>query len=334
MRKKLLSLTVSLVMLVSMCPVISFADNKSTPENNFCWEIKDLNKVVLGNEVYNNIDINVSKPHERKNETGRSEYIKKVELKNKFFLSGTKDYISGHIKNIYFKYDNENVGVEDEGIESSSVYNSDLWKTSCSEETYVTPKQCISSQKIYVFKRVNMQKNWKNSDEFHIDVICSPNGEISFNIKSVEDEYNKIKETNAMENNKKIKKGIKRYVIESNKEYTNDLKDDTRDKYRYVTKELKVIYKDEYGDYLGDSLIKANFRYNKATNEVQCLSTSHQESSSRIKVSIRTGNETRTYGGAYGEISLIYMSGCTSANYEESVVIKCDSKGNISSQFI
>lgn len=334
MKKKLLSLAISLVMIISICPIVSFACNKNTLKNDFCWEIKDLNKVVLGSEVDNNINISVSKAHARKTEQGKIEYIKKVELKNKFFLSDSKDYISGHIKNIYFKYDNESVEVEDEGIETSSVYNSDLWKTSCNEEIYTTPKQCISSQKIYVYKRPNMQKNWKNSDEFHIDIICLPNGEINFNVKSSDEDPNKAKATNTIKNNKEAKKGIKRCVIESNKEYTNDLNDDTRDKYRYVTKELEVIYMDEYENYLGKSLIKANFRYNKDTNEVQCLSTSHKEDTSRIKVKMRTGNETRTYGGAYGEINLVYMAGCTSADYEESVVIKCDSKGNISSQFM
>lgn len=95
-----------------------------------------------------------------------------------------------------------------------------------------------------------------------------------------------------------------------------------------------MAYKDDEGNLLADSNIQANFRYNVETHEVQCLSTSNEEQNGKIDVSMRTGNETRTYGGAYGVIKLKDVPSTISKTFEEAIIVKCDSRGKIVTQFV
>ena len=133
---------------------------------------------------------------------------------------------------------------------------------------------------------------------------------------------------------KKLKKRLIREVTERDKEYIRDSESKTDDEYRYITREIYLAYKDDKGNLLADSTIQANFRYNIETHEVQCLSTSNEEKNGKIDVSMRTGNETRTYGGAYGAIKVKYDSGTISKTFGEALIIKCDSRGKIITQFV
>ena len=49
---------------------------------------------------------------------------------------------------------------------------------------------------------------------------------------------------------------------------------------------------------------------------------------------MRTGNETRTYGGAYGVIKLKDVPSTISKTFEEAIIVKCDSRGKIVTQFV
>lgn len=336
-KRKLSFFTAALCMFfsLSLCSfnVSAHLNDDFSLENEVVSDVKNINKIITGSTVEYKVDVDISEPMTYINENGKTEFCKKVEIKNSFFLTHTNEYIAGNLLKIDFKYDNNSVMIRKDGIITAPLYNDKHWKTSSSEEVYESLEQCIVSQKSDVYNRKNSQAYWKNKDEFHVDVICSPTGEIKFNISYL-DKDNNLQLTCKSESYKKIKNGLQRYVLEGSKECKHDFMDFNKDKYKYITREMHIKYTNEDNDLLVDTVVKANFRYNTDTNEVQCLSASHKDKFGRVKIKMRTGNETRTYGGAYGIIKLNYVSGCTSESYEENIIIKCDSKGNIISQII
>lgn len=333
--KRWLTLLISLGLFVNVLPVsVAFAKDNSSECSDICAETKKVKKAISGSMTDCNCIISVADPIEIRNTEGQKEYIRKVEVNNSFFIKGSKTYVSGNILNVYFRYNNKDVSLKNDKVKVFPGYNDKCWKVSSIEETYASPKQCIASQKNYMYTRKNPQAKWENADEFHIDIMCSENGKVNFNIKSIDkDPINESKLSKVSEGDKKLKRGLQRYVVESNEEYVNAVSDNTDDKYKYITREINITYKDNDGA-LANVVIRANFRYNIGTNEVQCLSTSCKENYGKIDVNIRTVNETRTYGGACGEVKLRYISGCSVSDYEETLIIKCDSKGNIISKFI
>lgn len=267
---------------------------------------------------------------------GKELYRKKVELKNDFFVAENNEYISEILLCFYFVYNNDEVYLEDKGLMKDNTHNSNkCWKITSSEEIYTAPEQCIVSQRVGIYNRDSSMQNLENTDEFHIDIICATDGEVFSNIKDTKISLNdgeKVSETTVK--TEKLKKKLIREVSERDKEYIKDVEGKYNDKYRYITREIYLAYKDDEGNLLADSTIQANFRYNIETHEVQCLSTSNEEQNGKIDVRMRTGNETRTYSGAYGAIKLKYGSGTISKNFEEAVIIKCDSRGKIITQFV
>ncbi len=333
--RRWLTLLIGLGLFVNVLPTsVAFAKDDISECSSACTKVNKVKKVIPGSMTDCNCIINVDDPLEIRTNEGRTEYIRKVEINNSFFIKGSKTYISGNILNIYFQYDNKSVSLKNDKVKVFPGYNEKCWKVSSSEETYIAPKQCIASQKNYMYNRKNPQSKWENADEFHVDIMCSENGALKFNIKSIDnDAANETKVSQVSQGDKKLKKGLQRCIVESNEEYTNDLSGNTDDKYKYITRVVNITYKDSDGA-LANVIIRANFRYNISTNEVQCLSTSYKENYGKININIRTVNETRTYGGACGEIKLRYISGCSISDYEETLIIKCDSKGNIISKFI
>ena len=251
-------------------------------------------------------------------------------------MTNNDDYISGNLLCFYFVYNNDGVFLEDKGIMQDKTYNFNKhWKTTSSEEVYTSPEQCIVSQRVGIYNRDTSLQNLENTDEFHIDIICTNDGELSFYIKDKKislNESKKVSETTVK--TEKLKKKLVREVSEWDKEYIKDDESKTNDKYRYITREIYLAYKDDEGNLLADSTIQANFRYNIETHEVQCLSTSNEEQNGKIDVSMRTGNETRTYGGAYGVIKLKDVPSTISKTFEEAIIVKCDSRGKIVTQFV
>ena len=282
-------------------------------------------------------DINVSEPilcEENKN--GTKTYKKKIDIKNEFFLSENNEHISGNFLSFYFVYNNKSAILDEKGLMKKKIYNfNNYWKIVDNEEIYTSEEQCIVSQIVSMYKRDSSLHNLENVDEFHIDAICSSTGEVIFNIKSTDTakkEEKKISEP--LVNTVKIKKKLFREVFEKNIEYISDLNSNTVDRYRYITRNIHVIYKDNKGNLLADTVLQATFRYNIGTREVQCLSTSNKEKNEKIDVLMRKCNETRVYGGAYAKIKVKKVKNKNKKNYKESIIIKCDSEGKITTQFV
>lgn len=333
--KKLISYFIMLSLLftgISFCPNTVFAKELSS-----CWEIENEKHVVINSGVKCVSDICVSEAvPSGLDSNGKELYRKKVEVKNDFFLTNNDDYISGNLLCFYFIYNKDGVSLEDNGVMKDETYNFDKnWKTTSSEEIYKALGQCIVSQRVGIYNRDMSLKNLENTAEFHMDIICTSDGDVSFNIKDKRISLNdseKVSET--IVKTEKLKKRLIREVSERDKEYIKDSESKVNDKYRYITREIYLVYKDNEGKLLADSTIQANFRYNIETREVQCLSTSSEEQNGKIDVSMRTGNETRTYGGAYGAIKIKYPSSTISKTFGEALIIKCDSNGKVLTQFV
>ena len=85
--------------------------------------------------------------------------------------------------------------------------------------------------------------------------------------------------------------------------------------------------------------MESNFRFNKATHEVECVSTSHRETDyddywEVYSVFLRSGDETKNKGGAYGIIGLENNVNAKCEDYEENISVKCDKTGNITSDVV
>lgn len=331
--KKILSTLFSLLFITaSTCINFAYASEKGCG-----WEVKHKKNVVSCSGVNCLSDINISEAiFDGVDQYGKENYRKKVEVRSDFYLLDNNEYISGNLLCFYFVYNNSKVTLEKDGIMKDETYSfNKYWKTTSSEEVYESPQQCIVSQRVGIYDRDTSLQNLENKDEFHIDIMCSVTGEVSFNIKSIEGPK-RVDErlSDPVIRIEKIKKNLVREISERDREYANDLKNTDNDRYRYITREIHIKYKNEEGDLLADALIEANFRYNIETHEVQCLSTFNEEKNGEIDVNMRTGNETRTYAGAYGEIKLKYLSGSSKKSFKESIIVKCDSRGVILTQFM
>lgn len=317
---------------VSFCPRTAFAKDSS-----FCGEIQHKKNVVTCSGVDCVSDICISEAIPRGvDSNGKQLYCKKVELKNDFFLTNNYEYISGKRLYFCFIYNDDGVYLEGNGVVKEKTYNFNKnCKITSNEEICKSPEQCIVSQRVGIYNRNTSSQDLKNADNFHIEVVCTKDGEVSFNIKDEKISLNdseKVSETTVK--TEKLKKRLIREVTERDKEYIRDSESKIDDRYRYITREIYLAYKDDKGNLLSDATIQASFRYNRETHEVQCLSTSNKEQSGEIEVNMRTGNETRTYGGAYGEIKGKYPSKSSSKNFGEALIIKCDSRGKIITQFV
>ena len=125
-----------------------------------------------------------------------------------------------------------------------------------------------------------------------------------------------------------------RELTETHIEQLRDLENAENDVYRYIRRELNLVYKDNKGNIVADVIIHASFRYNIETHEVKCLSTHNIVKQGEVDVETRTGNETRSYGGAYGEIKLKYLTQKgTQKTFKDILIVKCDSMGNVLSAF-
>lgn len=285
--------------------------------------VECISNITVGEAISNGYDLN-----------GKESFRKKIEIKNDFFLTESQEYMSGNLLCFYFVFDNEVASLENDRIIKDKTYSfNKYWKTTSSEEIYKSSEQCIVSQRVGIYNRDTTLQGLKNTDEFHIDIICTNTGEISFNIKSEKNSLNKNeKQLEAKTKIEKINKNLIREVSEKDIVCIDDLNSKNNNRYRYITREIYVAYKDGDGDLIADTTIQANFRYNIDTHEVQCLSTSNEEHKEEIDVTMRSGNETRTYAGAYGLIKL--KPGVMRKSFEEALVVKCDSKGEILTKFV
>lgn len=309
-----------------------FADNSVDSVTDDNTKVVTLQKFARGQDVEYCADIVIEDLVKPKVDERNGEFYKIIIIRNTFSLSDTQKCISESKAYVNFGYDGKNVKIHDGGPLIIPLFNDNKnFKVSSSEETYSSFDQSIVSQSFSVYKRKTAIDNWKKFDEFHLDVICTPDGQIGFNIKSFEDDQEKKVLTGI--NETKLKNGMQREVTEYDIKYSDNSDSIyNNDHYDYITREIHVLYKDKDGDVAAYSIIRANFRYNKDTYEVKCLSTSHEEKigKEKIKVKMRTGNETRTYAGAYGKLKLERIMGI---DCNDNLFIKCTSNGSVISQF-
>ena len=327
--KKLLSylLTTTLLFVSGMCcPSTASA----------AWTSTAKRQVLTSSGVTCISEINISEPALTSVKNGQSEHRKKVEVKISFFRKEDEKCISSNLLSFYFTYNGTNAAVDENQL--MVTQEDDLtkrWKTSSSEEIYVASGQSVVSQRIGIYNRGTVFNDFKNTDEFHVDVICSKTGDVTFNIKSMDElQVDDLRVSGLSVKKEQVKKKLNRVVSEKTIENIRDLRTTEDDLYRYNTKEFHIVYTDQDDKVLGDSTIQVCIRYNKSTHEVQCLSTSHAEKSKDIDVYMRSGNETRTSGGAYGTIKIKYTSKGVKKTHREVLAIKCDYNGNITNSFI
>lgn len=347
--KKLLSILLILSLTASWIPAINVFAAPKTEQNFFnkkddgdMWDFSEIRKMKLGKSLNYNVILKTEKPHEATDSNGNKFYQKKVRVAGLFFKNDEdKENAITNEFEVNFSYNGSVAWINDinKDIKASitSIPKSKFKGSTC-EKILNSDNQCIVSERINVFKKKTnkAKKKWKDADNLHIDAVCSPTGEIAFYSKDYRKTQSLVKEvseTSALLENKVIRK-----VVEMNKLTTanKDGKSPSDDNYNYITREMKIIYTDLSGKVLSKGIIEANFRYNKSSKEVECLSTSHtnviSSKDDNLKAFMRTGNRTKNFGGAYGEIRFTHDTGYLKENFEETIIISCDSDGVIKSE--
>lgn len=329
--KKILS-----CLLAFFVGIVGCDNMTSAAENSSGWE---LQQQTIGNNsgVECISKINVSEPIcDGIDDSGLLSYRKKVEANVIYRLIKTNKIINEYSLHFYFEYNNNEVKLSEKGLMKNEIYAEDkIWKISSIEEVHNPPKQCVVSQRVGIYSRENglQLTNLEQVDSSHLDIICTPDGTVTYNIEAVDDSVlytTKTLETTA--NREQIKKDLIRISSTTVEKYDDDnFKDNS---YKYLTVKNHITYENNNGKILGDSIIKSNFRFNPATQEVVCLSMDNEHKEGNIDVNIRTGNILRSSSGAYGELTLKYPVGAIQKTFKESLVVKCDNKGEISCQFV
>lgn len=267
----------------------------------------------------------------------KKEFYKKAKFSGIFLNSSSNEAILTNGLEITFKYDKEKAYIDNSKSDVlKTIYSSNesKWKISSKEEIFCAPTQCIVSQQSNIYQKTswyNLKRSWDYYDNFHIDILCSPTGEIDFNIKSSPHLSNdSFSLTNVSTNHKELDNGIIRQ--EKIKDYVYN-KNETSDKYNYLTRKIELLYKNSLGNNIAVVKLESNFRYNKMTKEAECLSTIHREAviceDDSIYVHSRTGNETRSKGGSYTTIDLEHLINDDECDFDSIVKTTCDFDGNL-----
>lgn len=270
------------------------------------------------------------------NENGQEIFRRKVEARTDFYFEETGEHLCSLFIALYFVHDGKSAKIEDNKLMIEKIYAyNDNWKISAIEGIYIASGQCV----LTLFSYLNNKRTRERTDEFHADIVCYANGEIVFrNItRGPKEELNRegLKFTDLGLRTEQVRHNLIREVQETNIEQVRDLENDATDLYRYVRRDLDIVYKDNNGNVIADVAMHATFRYNIETHEVKCLGTHNTVRQGEADTSSRTGNETRTYGGAYGEVNLKYLtSKGREKKFEDKIVVKCDPRGSILSAFV
>lgn len=308
----------------------------STRNAKSCWEVIHQKNFLTEDGIKCVCETNISEPIANGfNENGEEIFRRKVEARTDFYFEETGEHLCSLFLAFYFVYDGENAWVEDNNLmrEKAHVYNDD-WKISANEGIYVAPGQCI----VTLFSHINDKRIRARTDEFHADIICLKTGEIVFKnvTKGPKEELDTegIRFTDLGLRTEQVRHNLIREVQETNIEQIRDLENDATDVYRYIRRYLDIAYKDNDGNVVAYVIMHATFRYNIETHEVKCLSTHNMVQQGKADASSRTGNETRTYGGAYGKINLKYLtSKGREKTFEDKIIVKCDPRGSVISAF-
>lgn len=305
-----------------------------------CWESIYPNKSILDDGIMCECETSISKPVQNGfNEKGEEIFRKKVEARLEFYFEETGEHLCGLFLAFYFTYDNENAWIEDDNLMKAQTFaQNKYYKVSVNEEVCVAPGQCVVSLFSHLNNRETLLKNLERTEELHADIICLANGEVFFRnvLMGQKENLNKdgLKFTDLEVKSERVRHNLVRELKETKIEQLRDLENAENDVYRYIRRDLNLVYKDNKGNIVADVIIHAPFRYNIETHEVKCLSTYNTVQQGEVDVITRTGNETRSYGGAYGEIKLKYLTNKgTQKTFKDRLIIKCDSMGNVVSAF-
>lgn len=301
------------------------------------WEVIHKKDFLTEDGIKCVCDTSISEPISNGfNENGQEVFRRKVEARKDFYFEESGEHLCGLFLAFYFVYDGENAWVEDNNLmrEKAHIYNDD-WKISANEGIYMAPGQCI----VTIFSHLNDKRIKVRTDEFHADIICLKTGEIVFrNItRCPKEELDRddLKFTDLGLKTEQVRHNLIREVQEINIEQVRDLENDATDVYRYVRRDLDIVYRDNDGNIVAYVIMQATFIYNIETHEVQCLGTHSMVPQGEADALSRTGNETRTYGGAYGEINLKYLtSKGREKKFEDKIIVKCDPRGSVISAFV
>ena len=345
--KKIFSILLILSFAISYLPVVNvFAETETSSKisdnsgNKSIWETSEVRKIKLGKKLDYSVTLKTSKPYEVTANDGQKFYQKKIKASGRFNSEDKEKTITNEFE-VTFSYDGTSAWIEDidKDIKASATSIShSKFKGSTCEKILKSGSQCIVSEQISVFKKKTnrAKKKWKDADNLHIDAVCNPNGDIVFNSKDhCKKPYFSGKAT---EKSTLLEDKVIRKVVEVDNKITKnkDGKFPSDDTYNYVTRQMKIFYTDLSGNVLSRAVIEANFRYNKVSGEVECLSTSHANvfgsNDDHLKAFMRTGNRTKNFGGAYGEIKFTHHSGYLKESFEETITITCDSNGIITSE--
>ena len=310
------------------------------------WKSSKTLYLTISNDIKYEGTLNISDEFEILDQCGKKLFFKKARISGVFLNSNNNLSISNNSLEVTFKYDKNKAYIDDPNLNiKKSFYstNESAFKVSSKEEVFRSPSQCILSQQSNIYQKenwYNLRRTWDYYDNFHIDLICSPNGDIDFNLKSVPN----LSSGNSILTNKSFKctsldNDITRQEIIEDHVLINSNK--KSDKYNYSTRKIQLIYSDKNGKGIANITLESNFRYNKESKESECLSTIHKEKivydTDTINVSSRTGNRSRSEGGSYSNIefehnSENYKGRNCSCDFNSIIKTVCDYNGNITTE--
>ena len=345
--KKVLSLLFSVLFAICSISIVSFAnDNENISKiidgQNINWQTKGEKCVNLSDDIAYKLEYYVSDEISGENINDNNCKYKKVILAGSFYGEDGNKLDLDNCLEVKFKYDGNSATIEDpekDIIHTPKVNENKRLKVIEKTDIYTSPNQCILSNQTDIYKKrkwYDFRKTWDNLDNFHTDIVCSKNGEVKTNFESLSDMPGQdFYITPISSENGLLKHNVTRQVNISDKIYKQS--DDSQDKYEYKTRLIKIEYLNKENKLCLKLEIEANFRFNKATHEVECVSTSHKETDldddwEVYSVFLRSGDETKNKGGAYGVIGVENSINAICEDYEENISIKCDGNGDITSE--
>lgn len=157
-----------------------FIKDNSTTNNTFILskDGKDI-EIKCGKLTYN---INILPSTTSKSKLGQSTYKKTILVKQTTTLDNK--LLSNENLSVKFHYDNNKAWINnDKDIEQSLEVFNKKFLNSGNTEILTTNTQCIVSSLETLYRKKTAGVHWKYYDNSHIDLICTPKGEIYYNVK-------------------------------------------------------------------------------------------------------------------------------------------------------
>lgn len=300
MFKKIISLSLSFCLLLSLCCTTSYAalpnvtaDTQVEEVNNDYHSETDLlnlmhrlgvvnekkYKIPLGNDII--YIVTISETKETQETTNLSS--KYVFERGEYYLESRahqapimKDHMA-----VKFTYNKENY-VHIKNPETDIMYgkntnDSDNYNLGGYYQILYSTNQAIVSSISQLYEKQGAFNKLEYVDDNNIDIICDAKGNICVNSKAVysEGENTKILFKDSKDINKKTTNDVK--ITSTNYNYLDQNADDN---YKYVSVRMDSFLKDKKNSSLLESAyIEARFRYNNEHNECECVGTSYGSAS-------------------------------------------------------